>query len=165
MHQASLRLWSLIVPISRRPCGLLRDTRGNISIELAFVTVLLVVFAMGVVDFGRVVVEELRLSSAAAAGTQYAIQDDSTVDDKVGIAAAVRRDAGSDSADKVAVDSRSFCACPGEAASACTNVCGDGNYPPRFVEVSVARPLPLLFTYPGIASPQLVDAVSTMRLR
>lgn len=141
--------------------GLLADRGGSISVELALVLTVLLTLSLGAFDFGRVALEQLKVVNAARAGVQYAVQDPSAAADTDRIAAAVRRDAGAE----LAVASRTFCSCPGQAETACGQPCPDGGAPPLYVEVGVTGEVALVFAYPGISSPVAVSGLSAMRLR
>ena len=73
--------------------GLCRDRQGAVSIELALVAIFLAVICMGTYDFARYSMESLRVSQAARAGLQYALQDPDSADNVDAIKQAVRNDA------------------------------------------------------------------------
>lgn len=152
-------------------CALLRDWRaseaGNITIELAFVVVMLSTMSIGLYDFGRVLTEQNRVINAASAGAQYGIIDLITVDDEAGMEQAARDDANDPGGDLDVVDARAgFCRCPESAVeTTCDQVCADDNSVPMYVQVTVRNAVDLLFPYPGITSPITVEAVVLKRKR
>jgi Flp pilus assembly protein TadG len=60
---------------SRRPSrgSLLRRREGTAAVELALISPVLMLLLAGVIDFGRAYREEIQLSSAVAAASQYAL--------------------------------------------------------------------------------------------
>jgi hypothetical protein len=140
------------------------DRRGSISVEVALVAILLIGLTVGAVDIGRVVADQMRLSSAAAVGARFATQNDGSTLDAAGIAAVVRKDA-SDTGNKLVVGQRLYCACPGATSSSCTSLCSDGGYPPRYAEVTVTDQISLMLDYPGFSSPVQLTGASRMRMR
>ena len=138
---------------------------GTISIELAFVILLLVPLFLGIYDFGRYGMAHARVTSAARAGTQYGMQDFSTAADTAGMIAAARVDAD-DTAGALDVTASRFCRCPGvTAVTACSTICADGSYAPLHISVTVQGAHALLFTYPGLDQSIAVGATSELRIR
>jgi Flp pilus assembly protein TadG len=58
--------------VLRAACWI-RQTRGTAAVELALLSPLLLILLAGIVDFGRVYREEIELSAAVAAASQYAL--------------------------------------------------------------------------------------------
>ena len=143
-----------------------KSTRGAVSVELAFVAIILSTLAVGAFDFGRYGIEKTRVTSAARAGAQYAVQDLSTANDSAGITAAARYDA-SDTNNVLTItlaSPPSYCVCDGATVS-CASTCSDGNYAPRYIDVTVSKPVDLLFNYPGVPTNITVSATSTLRVK
>ena len=145
--------------------SLIRDRRGNVSIEMAFLVTFLLVLVMGAYDFGRLAMEQSGVTQAARAGAQFAVLDQANAADDAGIIQAAR-DEAEDPTLIVAPDS--FCRCPGTTAKdpACA-ICPDGQYAPLYVEVTVTDTLDMLFDYPGLPEPSsyTMTSTSTMRVR
>ena len=141
---------------------------GTVTIELAFVIIMLATLTVAAFDFGRVAIEKTRVTNAASAGAQYGIFDLITVDDELGMEAAARRDANDpaiDVLDFVHADI-GFCQCPESVVTAsCDTVCVDTNSIPMYVRVTVRNNVDLLFPYPGVSSPITVEAVVLKRKR
>ncbi|MGF1611422.1 MAG: TadE/TadG family type IV pilus assembly protein [Kiloniellales bacterium] len=139
-----------------------RCRAGNVSLEVAFVVTVLLVLAVGAVDFGRYGLAHLTLSSAARAGAQYGIQSQASAGETAMIEQAARHDSGNPSLD-VAV--RQFCECPGAGEVDCGITCADDDYAMMYVEVTTRDELELFFDYPGVESPMPLTARSRMRVR
>ncbi len=156
-------------PRATRPKDLLERWRasesGTISIELAFVFLLLIPLSLGIYDFGRYGMAHSRVTSAARAGTQYGMQDFSTAADIAGMVAAARADAD-DTSGALDVTASRFCRCPGVTAETdCSTICTDGSYAPLHISVTVEEVHELLFTYPGLDQSIAVGATSDLRIR
>lgn len=132
---------------------------GSAIVEFAFLLPVLVALAVGAYDFGRWGYEQSRMESAARAGAQYGVQDQTAAIDISGMIAAARRDAG-DTAGALDIAARQFCRCAGAGAVGCSSTCPDGFYPASYVEVTVRRTLDLFF-----APTVTVAATRTMRAR
>jgi hypothetical protein len=147
------------------PRRLFGSDRGNVVLELAVITPVVMLLLAGGVEFGRVGMEHLRLSSAARAGAQYGIQDFSTSGDIDGIVAAARADAG-DTDGLLNVAAQQVCRCPGnDDVVDCAISCPDGEFAPMFVEVAVSDEVDLRFTFPGVPESLSVAASSSIRVR
>ncbi len=145
--------------------SLIRDRRGNVSIEMAFLVTFLLVLVMGAYDFGRLAMEQSGVTQAARAGAQFAVLDQANAADNDGMIQAARDEAENPTLD---VFPRQFCRCPGSAAEvACGGTCADGQYAPLYVEVRVVDTLDMLFDYPGLPEPSsyTMTSTSTMRVR
>ena len=139
-------------------------SRGTVSVELAFFIPVAAVLITGAVEFGRLGLEQVRLASAAHAGAQYGIYDLSSAGDINGIIEAARLDAD-DVASTLTVTAEKICRCPDGTEQACNITCGDGEYAPLYVEVSVTEDVDLWFDFPGVPSSITLAANSSMRLR
>ena len=146
--------------------SLIRDRRGNVSIEMAFLVTFLLVLVMGAYDFGRLAMEQAGVTQAARAGAQFAVLDQANATNEDAIRQAARDEAEDPN---LKVDPIiSFCRCPGSAVQVnCGNNCPDGQYAPRYVQVTVTDTLDMLFDYPGLpeANSYTMTSTSTMRVR
>lgn len=151
-------------------CGLrslIRDRRGNVSIEMAFLVTFLLVLVMGAYDFGRLAMEQSGVTQAARAGAQYAVLDQANATDTAGMIQAAR-DEAEDTANELNITARNFCRCPGSSTEvSCASNCADGQYAPLYVEVTVQDTLDMLFDYPGLPEKNsyTLSSTSTMRVR
>ena len=143
--------------------ALRRDRRGNIAVEFAFLAPVLILLSLGTFEMGRLIIEQLRITSAAQAGVRYGAHDLSATTDAEGIAAAARAQVGSSGAD-LAITSRSFCLCPDQVETACGTVCSGSEATRRYVEVTVSRVVDLFFSYPILAGPFALSSVKSMRI-
>jgi len=149
-------------------CGLrslIRDRRGNVSIEMAFLITFLLVLVMGAYDFGRLAMEQAGVTQAARAGAQFAVLDQANATDIDGMKQAAKDEAEDPN---LVVNARNFCRCPGSSVEvSCASNCPDGQYAPLYVEVTVNDALDMLFDYPGLPEKGTysLTSTSTMRVR
>jgi hypothetical protein len=145
--------------------ALIRDRRGNVSIEMAFLVTFLLVLVMGAYDFGRLAMEQSTVTQAARAGAQFAVLDQANATNLDGMRDAARAEAEDPT---LQVTPRNFCRCPGSSTEdpSC-GVCPDGQYAPLYVEVTVTDSMDMLFDYPGLpeAGSYTLTSSSTMRVR
>ncbi len=145
--------------------SLIRDRRGNVCIEMAFLVTFLLVLVMGAYDFGRLAMEQSTVIQAARAGAQFAVLDQANATDKDGMIQAAQDEAEDPT---LQVVPRPFCRCPGSATEdPDCNICPDGQYAPLYVEVTVTDTFDMLFDYPGLPGTDTytLTSTSTMRVR
>ncbi len=155
-------------PTRHRACGLgslVREERGNVTIEMAFLLTFLLILVMGAYDFGRLAMEQSGVTQAARAGAQFAVLDQANATDIDGMKQAAKDEAEDPNLN---VTARNFCRCPQTSTEVdCTTNCDDGQYAPLYVEVTVQDTLDMLFDYPGLphANTYNLSSTSTMRVR
>jgi Flp pilus assembly protein TadG len=140
-----------------------QDNTGVAGIELALAAPMLVLLMTAGYDFGMILYEQHRLTSAARAGVQYGIQSSSTWTDTTDIAAAVRADAN-DTSDSLTV-TPTTCTCPGgtnpcSTATTCSGSAVSGTY----VKVTVTESYATVITYPFIGSPVTITGQALIRV-
>ncbi len=156
----------LIVRFQRLLRELGGSQRGVISVEFALAVPFLVAIAIAGFDFGRGFQQKHRLAGAAQAGTQLAVQRDRSFDEVeiADIEQRVRDEAGGDPAD-LTVNARYYYLCPGttvEVASDAT--CAVPRPPSMYAEISVQQDFDLIFQYPGLSDPYVLQTMTTMRV-
>lgn len=129
-----------------------RGERGGALVEVAIFSPLLMLLALGTVDYGRVVYQDIALERAALAGAQWGAQSSSASENLAGIKAAVVRDLGDGlSANGVATEAERYCACPDDSVIDCSSGSCSGNARPSvYVRVQVAKTFSTLIDYPGL---------------
>ena len=155
---------NIIYRVAARAFALRHSRAGAVSVELAFFIPVAAVMITGAIEFGRLGLEQVRLASAARAGTQYGIYDLSSAGDINGIIDAVRLDAD-DVSNALTVTAVNICRCPDGTEQACNISCSDGEYAPLYVEVSITEAVDLWFGFPGVPTTITLAANSSMRLR
>ncbi len=154
----------ILLHFTARATILRHAVRGAVSVELAFFIPVAAVLITGAIEFGRLGLEQVRLTSAAHAGAQYGTYDLSSASDIDGMIEAARLDAD-DVTNSLTVTATKTCRCPDGTEQACTIECADGRYAPLYVEVSVSESVDLWFGFPGVPSSITLAANSSMRIR
>ena len=147
---------------------LAENRRGSALTEFALISPILLLFAVGGVDYGLIVNEKTVLENAARAGAQYALSG--TVNETQ-IQAAVAK-AGQFNADGYTVSVSYDCKCPDGTAIACTGqVCTAANADEygdmdrrRYVTINVGETYTPLFSYPWLPSPYVLQGSADVRL-
>jgi Flp pilus assembly protein TadG len=132
--------------------SLRKSTAAGAVIEFAVIIPVLVLLAIGVVDFGRAFFTGIAVASAARAGAQYGAQDViATSADTAGMRVAAENDAHD--IGTITVSTNRVCKCTNGASIACNGSCG-GSYdkPEVFVTVKVTKAYSMILRYPGIPS-------------
>lgn len=147
-------------PVRRRPRSLRREEHGVAAIELAVVLPMLILMAIGAVEFGRVYFTAITVANAATAGAQYGAQSSGSADPDF-----IRQVARNDANDQtLVVNSNSTCRCPdSETPVDCSIACAGYGYPQFFIEVTTSKTLSLLFNYPGL--PPAIPVSRTVTIR
>jgi hypothetical protein len=142
---------------------LTRTERGSALIELVILIPILVLLAVGVAEFGRLVRTSMTVTHAVKAGAQYGAQDAARADDQTGIANVVRADASPLTLDSVS--SSRFCRCPDGSAPACNSTCPGYGPPEVFVRVRARKAHNFLLRYPGLPATVAVIDTAVMRIQ
>lgn len=153
--------------------GLLRRLRaenGNTAVEFGLMLPAILLVLLAAVELGRYGAEMNRITNAARAGMQYAIQGQGYAKATDFIIDAVRADAG-DTTNSLTVTTRWYCRCTAAAEVDCTSTCVDDNYPQMYVTIAVSETFealfPLLAANPSFALPVNYSpaVVTTSRVR
>lgn len=137
---------------------------GSVLTETAMVVPILLLMAIGGVDFGRFNIEQSRLAGAARAGIQYVLRDTTNATNITRIMSIMEREAGSTADGQLSLTARTFCNC-GSGEVSCTVLCGDGSLAAMYVEVTAQNDLNLYFSYPGVPDILPLSARSEARVR
>jgi Flp pilus assembly protein TadG len=136
---------------------------GQALLEVALVTPLLLLLAVGIIEIGRYAYYSILVADAARAGAQYGAQSLATAADTAGIRTAAENDGQNLAALRVTVQHE--CGCTGSSiGGGCpATACVSPNHPLVYVKVTVTGKFNSLFKYPGI--PQSIDCDSTELMR
>jgi Flp pilus assembly protein TadG len=136
---------------------------GQALLEVALVTPLLLLLAVGIIEIGRYAYYSILVADAARAGAQYGAQNLATAADTAGIKTAAENDGQNLSELKVTVQHE--CGCTGSSiGGTCPATgCASPNHALVYVKVTVTGKFNSLFKYPGI--PQSIDCDSTELMR
>jgi Flp pilus assembly protein TadG len=136
---------------------------GQALLEVALVTPLLLLLAVGIIEIGRYAYYSILVADAARAGAQYGAQNLATAADTVGIRTAAENDGQNLSELRVTV--RHECGCTGSSiGDICpATACASPNHALVYLKVTVSGKFNSLFKYPGI--PKSIDCDSTELMR
>ncbi len=140
---------------------------GTATLELALLLPLLLLIALGAVDFGRVFYMSVEVANAARAGVQYGAQSTATSLDYAGMVAAAKNDAP-DLAGRMTATATRWCQCAGSGSTfACTaSPCLVAPFVPEiYVQVNTQATFNTLVTYPGIPSTITLSKQAIMRVQ
>jgi Flp pilus assembly protein TadG len=157
------------VKIAKRGFSLRRNTpraaqSGQALLEVALVTPLLLLLAVGIIEIGRYAYYSILVADAARAGAQYGAQNLATAADTAGIQTAAENDGQSLPELKVTVQQE--CGCTGSSiGGACpATSCASPNHSLVYVKVTVTGKFKSLFKYPGIPKSIHCDSTELMRV-
>ena len=141
-----------------------RSESGAAIVEMAVITPLLLVLALGVGDFGRVLYTAITLSHAARAGAAYGAQSTGYTGDTEGIQQAA--DGEAQEIAPISVTSQRVCECTGGASVSCMVPNCGGYGPPRvFVEVTTTRTFQTLVPFPGVPATVALSRTAKVRVQ
>ncbi|WP_119421846.1 TadE/TadG family type IV pilus assembly protein [Desertibaculum subflavum] len=113
---------------------------GNIAVEVALATPVLLIALAGTFDYGRAVLTDMRLKAAVRAGLEYA---QINPDDAANIVAVVRTAAGDAT---LPVTSAQVCQCADGTTLECTSTCSSGLAPGAYIVVSAQQSFTPVFS-------------------
>jgi Flp pilus assembly protein TadG len=150
----------LFAGLSRPASRFRAEEIGAAFFEMAIVLPVLLLFAIGVAEFGRVYFNGIKVANAAMAGAEFGAQGMGTGDSAY-VARVARNDAGDQT---LTLSSNRACRCPGsESVVACSDACAGYGTPQFFIEVTATKTHALLFRYPGLPQTITVSRTATFR--
>ena len=150
---------STSLPIAR----FYRSRDGNAAIEFAFVAPILATLLWAGYDFGQVIEEKIRLTNAAVAGVQYAVQSTANAQNASAIQNAVRT-AANDSANAITVTASLACSCEEGSTITCgAGTCATG-VPIEQATVILNENFSVSVATPFFAAPVPLSVKASMRV-
>jgi Flp pilus assembly protein TadG len=149
--------------VLRRHIQFWRSERGGALVELAVVLPVLVLIAIGVMDYGRVYYTSVTVANAARAGAEwgaYGRAGSSTADADIQNFAKIEgAEAGT-----LTVTSSTVCRCsPTAATISCSNSCGGYGAPQVYVTATATKSVALILKYPGLPASVTISRSATFR--
>ncbi len=136
------------------------DRSGNMVIELAFAAPVMVVIAIGVIDYGHAIFTKMSLHGAARVGAEYVSRTNDMTNVTQVVATAAKLDAG-----QLTVTPILFCECDNGASAACDSSCSPTVTPKQFISIDVQQPYTAILNYPGIANPTMLSGRAVLRVK
>ena len=136
-----------------------RSEQGGAMVELAVVLPVLILIAIGVMDYGRVYFTSIAVANAARAGAEwgaYGMTGSYTNDAKMQAFGQL----DGNEVGTISFTSSHFCECGTTAVACSTSECGSGYGPAQvYVKVKATKTVALLIRYPGLpASVTIADS-------
>ncbi len=145
-----------------------RGERGNVLIEFALMSTVLMGMTLGVADFGRIFAVGDKAANAAAAGTAYGALSPAHYTDLAAIENAARNDLGNITNAAVLVDRTCRCAIGGLPVSCAEDpdvaACPSGQTRKTYLEVKVTIPFHSLSGLPVVPGLTNVRGRSIVRV-
>jgi len=147
---------------------ILAAVEGVSTIEFALIGSMLVTLAIGMLDFGMALWQQMEVGNAARAGAEYAaVHGWGTDGSAIQTAATSATSLGS-----VTASSSQVCGCPDASAGVtltgqsppCTTACSNGGSPSAYISVSTQASYALVVPFPGITSPISLTATAISRM-
>jgi Flp pilus assembly protein TadG len=156
---------SMIRLLSVRGAAIRRSEKGTALVELAVVLPLLVLFAIGAAEFGRLYFASITIANAARAGAQFGAQNAISSANFAGMTAAAQNEA----ADLGTITNfpSQFCRCPDGSAPACIGGASCAGYGTVqiFVKDSAVKVVNLILRYPGLPASVTVNKTAIFRVQ
>ena len=142
---------------------ILTGESGQGLLEMALLTPILLLLALGVIELGRLAYFSIEVANAARAGAQYGSQSLVAASDNAGIISATQSDAPDLTLS--AITPGRYCSCAGGATSTCASTdCPSPDHRLVYVQVNATGILNTLFNYPGIGASFTVSRQAVMRV-
>ncbi|HZI99902.1 MAG TPA: TadE/TadG family type IV pilus assembly protein [Gemmatimonadaceae bacterium] len=151
-----------------RPGGFLqrfrRSERGGALIELAVVLPVLILVAIGIMDYGRVFYTSIAVANAARAGAEWGAQRlGVNSSDFTGMQDFAKLEGAQAAAITVTANRKCRCTAT-EVSCPTTTDCGGGYGPPaEFIEVTASKTVSLVLKYPGLPTSIPIARTATFR--
>jgi hypothetical protein len=138
------------------------NEEGLAAVEFAIIAPVLLMFLVGVVDFGLYINDRMRLESLARASAEYVVKggsEDAVMQDVVYGAGGVN----AEESEEWEMSGQSICSCGDGEEVVCGSSCPDNGYQRRYYTFSITRNYTPLFPYPGI--PEVIEMTGDARLQ
>ncbi|MEO5589049.1 MAG: TadE/TadG family type IV pilus assembly protein [Gemmatimonadaceae bacterium] len=152
--------------VARRLKAFVPSELGGAMVELAVVLPVLILIAIGVMDYGRVYAASVAISNAARAGAEYASQTPANSGDQTAVKQFTAQEGAEAGLVIANVVSNRVCRCSGSATqiNCVTGTCGGYGAVQQFEEVIATRAVPLLLRYPGLPASITISRTAVFRI-
>jgi Flp pilus assembly protein TadG len=147
----------------RRLRRLHRSEHGGAMVELAVVLPVLILIAIGVMDYGRVFFTSIAVANAARAGAEYG----TSITGKQNAQTEIQNFAKLDGAEAgtMLVTSNTVCKCGATVVACSGSTCAGYGVPRVYVSVTATKDVALLLKYPGLPTTVTITRTATFRLQ
>lgn len=147
----------------RRLRRLHRSEHGGAMLELAVVLPVLILIAIGVMDYGRVYFTSIAVANAARAGAEYGVSSTGNQNDQTSIQNFAKLDGAE--VGTMTVTSNTVCKCGATVVACSGTTCGGYGVPRVYVQVTASKDVALLLKYPGLPTTVTISRTATFRLQ
>lgn len=137
-----------------------RSEHGGAMAELAVVLPVLVLFAIGVMDYGRVFFRSIMVANAARAGAEWASYEVARSGNLTNAQDFAKLDGQEISG--LRVTSQKVCRC-GDIVVDCASVCAGYGVPRLYIQITALDSVDMLFNYPGLPAKIAISRTATFR--
>lgn len=150
--------------IADRLASLRRSEQGGAMVELAVVLPVLILIAIGVMDYGRVFFTSIAVSNAARAGAEWGARGEGVNSDKFTEMQNFAKLEGAQ-AGTITVTANRTCRCGLTVVTCATAADCGGGYGPaaEFIDVTASKTVTLLIKYPGLPASINISRTATFR--
>jgi Flp pilus assembly protein TadG len=132
-------------------------------LELAVVLPVLILLAIGVMDYGRVYFTSIAVANAARAGAEYGTAMTGNQNDQTQIQDFAKLDGAE--AGTMTVTSNTVCKCGATVVGCSGTTCAGYGVPRVYVEVTATKAVALILKYPGLRDTVTISRTATFRLQ
>ena len=148
--------------IFRRLRRLPKSETGGALIELAIVLPVLILIAIGVMDYGRVYFTSVAVANAARAGAEFGSIEPGRETWTTQMQDFAKLDGAE--AGAITVTATTHCECSGSVV-ACSTTCAGYGAPWVLVEVTASKSVAMVLKYPGLPTTVTVSRTAIFRAR
>jgi len=137
--------------------------RGAVVIEFALMILVLMLLALGVIDFGMAVQQGMVVSAAAHAGAVFGVGE-GNANNTSGMQSAAQSAAQGLVA--ITATASTWCTCSaGGTAVSCSSLCNLVDTPIQYVQVQTSATVPMMFRFTGLPASIPLTGNATLRAR
>jgi Flp pilus assembly protein TadG len=138
-----------------------RSEYGGAMVELAVVLPVLILLAIGVMDYGRVFFTSIAVANAARAGAEFGAAVTGNQNDQTEIQNFAKLDGAE--ASPITVTSSTVCKCGGTVVTCSGSTCAGYGVPRVYIQVTASKNVALLLKYPGLSTTVTISRTATFR--
>ena len=145
----------------RRSSRLHRSEYGGAMVELAVVLPVLILIAIGVMDYGRVFFTSIAVANAARAGAEWGTAQTGNYANQTSIQNFAKYDGAE--AGAITVTSSTTCKCGNATVTCAGSTCAGYGVPRVYVAVTATKKVGLILRYPGLPDTVTITRTATFR--
>lgn len=142
------------------------EESGVAAVEFALISPVLILILVGIIDYGLIINEKMKLEMVSRSTTEYMLNDgdEGSILEDI-LAHFYPEEAAEDpTMSSMSIDVQMVCECEGEEVIACNGSCDVGDYKRRYYEVTIGKTYATIFPYPGIQSQFGLQGHSRMQI-